>query len=285
MNSWHALIVACALALSQAAPTPVTISELIARPKDHYDQRFVVSGILKVGYSGVKLCEVPSRSRDLGWDSCIDVSSRDLPMDRMDWRLRGALVSVTGYFSHTCPDPQVAGEDGVQRMCLHAGWHGFISIESFTVAGFATCADDECAPQDTTGTHEVAASDAQAQGIDGFAKSVVAAARSRHGDRIAALTIPFLRTETSYDLGTRERFDRNYGELANAPPSVTEPRRGFRLFTIEAIRSTPPHHVLCFCVKGDCTSRWSQAPAIDDRLSPFQCRVVLREAGAWYLLY
>lgn len=270
-------------------PVPVTISELIAHPADHYDQRLQVSGVLKSTTFGPHLCELPSRATappaDAPWDRpCIDIATSNWPFPFFDFSKRGALITIVGYFSFTCPDPKTPNEDGVQVMCVDRGWNGYINVESVAIGGYATCEDDECAPEDTSGAHEVASSDPGAQGIDGFARALVSAARSRSADRVVAITLPSLRTETRFTLEDRSSFARYYGEMANAPDWLTERGKGYRLFDIEKTDYTARHHELCFCIKGDCAGRWSQATA-DRYGANFSCHYVWRDGGAWYLLY
>jgi len=278
------LLLLALTAASPISPAPVTIDELIAHPSDHYDQRLIVSGILKFNSDGPLICELPSRAATAGHDSCIDIATANAPIGRFDWSKRGALITITGYFSHTCPKPDTADEDGVHVMCLHRGWRGFVNVEALTIGGYATCEGDDCAPEDASGSREVASTDAEAQGIADFAQALASAARSRRPERIVAITLPALRTETRFNLTAAGSFDRDYGEIARAPAWIAEPGKGFRLFLIDRTDYTPSHHQLCFCVKGDCASHWPEATA-DRYANRYQCRIVWRDGGTWYLLY
>jgi hypothetical protein len=263
-------------AQSLAAPASVTVSELLAHPGDHYDQRLKVNGVVGFTTDGPSLCEIPSnaQSRD-----CIDIATDNSPIRRFDWSKRGALVSIVGYFSFTCPPDEV---DRV--ICFHRGSHGFINVETLAIYGYSACAGYDCRPDANAGAHEVGAADPVAAGVTEFARALVSAARSRRSERIAAITLPSMRTETRFDLEPRASFDRYYSELANAPAWVTQPGRGFRLFDVDKDEHTARHHELCFCIKGDCASHWREATAdLDNRM--FRCHYVWRDANSWYLLY
>ena len=273
-----------ALALPQRSiPTPVTVSELIAHPADHYDQHLTVKGILKFNTSGALICEFASRAGSRNDEACIDIADANSPIGHFDWSKKGALVSITGYFSHTCPNPDLSDKDGIRSICLHRGWRGYINVESLAIGGYATCEDD-CAASANPGAHEVSAADPAGAGISEFAATFVSAARSRRAERIVAITLPSLRTETRFDLVTRASFDRYYAEMANAPARITDPGTGFRLFDVDKDDYTARHHELCFCVKGDCASRWASATQ-DHHGANFQCHYVWRDGTTWYLLY